>query len=136
MINLKPAVFAMLLTYVAGASACASAPTRATPEALAGAPLPLADGDYTFQHRFAEHPSIPSVPMQVRIRDGRITVTNNMPATPFPVGIVAEGLLLWNGRVDKWIIAHTEADRDATEAGGCSDGPEVVDLEERVYWTC
>src|SRR6478735_3168810 len=87
--NLKPAVFAMLLAFVAGASACVSAPTPATPEAVAGAPHPLADGDYTFQHRFAEHPSIPSVPMQ-RIRDGRITVTNNMPATPFPVGIVAE----------------------------------------------
>ena len=246
--NLKSAAFAMILAYVAGASACASAPTRATPEALAGcytgtddlrynslqvllksdgtyyaelngdiaqwgsatgtwqiegdevtfaptgvedaqplpphvdilrrgtvialrlpggkspgpsghfeplkskacdgvgwqgahvgrkgAPLPLADGEYTFQHRFAEHPSMPSVPMHVRIRDGRIAVTNNMPSTPFPVGIVAEGLLLWNGRVGKWIIAHTEADRDATEAGGCSDGPEVVDLEERVYWTC
>ena len=76
------------------------------------------------------------IELHVRIRNGRITVTNNMSATPFPVGIVAEGLLLWNGRVGKWIIARTEADRDATEAGGCSDGPEVVDLEERVYWTC
>ena len=26
--------------------------------------------------------------------------------------------------------------RTATEVGGCSDGPEVVDLKKRIYWTC
>lgn len=26
--------------------------------------------------------------------------------------------------------------RGACFVGGCSDGPEVIDLEERIYWTC
>ena len=101
-----------------------------------GAPPPIPDGEYTVHHRFAEHPSMPSVDMLVRFGDGRIVVTNTTPNTPFPLGVVAEGQLLWNGRVGKWIIARTPADQKATEVGGCSDGPEVVDLEKRVYWTC
>jgi hypothetical protein len=101
-----------------------------------GAPPPIPYGEYTFQHRFAEHPSMPSIDMRVRFVDGRIVVTNTTPGTPFPLGVVAEGQLLWNGRVGKWIIAHTPADQEATDVGGCSDGPEVVDLEKRIYWTC
>lgn len=101
-----------------------------------GAPPPIPDGEYTFHHRFAEHPSMPSADMRVRFGAGRIVVTNTTPGTPFPLGVVAEGQLLWNGYVGKWIIARTPADQKATEVGGCSDGPEVVDLEKRVYWTC
>ena len=101
-----------------------------------GAPPPIADGDYTFQHRFAEHPTMPSVTMQVRIRDRHIVVTNTAPSTPFPIGVVTEGTLQWNGRVARWIIARHDADKDATEVGGCTDGPEVVDLDKRIYWTC
>jgi hypothetical protein len=130
-VQLKSAYFAALLACVAGASACVSPPTRA-----ASGPLPIADGDYKFEHRFAEHPSLHSVTMDVRIRDGRIVITNTTPSSAFPVGVVAEGRLLWNGRVGQWIIADKEADRNATEVGGCTDGPEVVDLEHRVYWTC
>lgn len=101
-----------------------------------GAPPPIPDGEYTFHHRFAEHPTMPSVDMQVRFHDGRTTVTNTTPASPFPVGVIADGVLLWNGKRGTWIIGRTPADRDATEVGGCSDGPEVVDLEQRIYWTC
>ena len=34
-------------------------------------------------------------------------------------------------------FALTLASSPVAEAvGGCSDGPEVVDLEKRIYWTC
>lgn len=36
----------------------------------------------------------------------------------------------------QWVIVRSEADRHATEVGGCSDGPEVVDLQQKIYWTC
>jgi hypothetical protein len=117
------------------ATSCDGAYWKGTALNRKGAPPPIRDGEYTFQHRFAEHPSIPSV-AQVRFGNGRVVVTNTTPGTPFPMGVVAEGQLLWNGRVGQWIIARTPADQDATEVGGCSDGPEVIDLEKRVYWTC
>ncbi|GGD40918.1 hypothetical protein [Pseudoxanthomonas indica] len=101
-----------------------------------GAPPAIPAGEYTFQHRFAEHPSMPSVDMRVRFADGHITVTNTRPGTPFPLGVVAEGQLRWNGNVGRWIVARTPADVEATEVGACTEGPEVVDLEQRIYWTC
>jgi hypothetical protein len=118
------------------ATSCDAVSWRGTALNRKGAPPPIPDGDYTFHHRFAEHPSMPSVDMLVRFGGGRIVVTNTTPGTPFPLGVVAEGQLLWNGNVGEWIIARTPADQKATEVGGCSDGPEVVDLEKRVYWTC
>lgn len=117
-------LLATLLTFVA------------SPCALAGTPVPIPDGDYTFHHRFAEHPSMPGVDMQVRIRDGHIVVTNTAPGTPFGIGVVAEGELRWNAKNRAWIIARTPADADAEEVGGCSDGPYAIDLDGRTFWTC
>ncbi|KGQ20260.1 hypothetical protein LF41_796 [Lysobacter dokdonensis DS-58] len=106
-------------------------------QAASAAPArPIADGDYTFHHRFAEHPFIPSVDMQASIRAGRITITNPSPSAALPGGVIADGRLLWNAHASQWIIALFPADSEATEVGGCSDGPEVVDLEKRIYWTC
>ncbi|MUV14542.1 hypothetical protein [Noviluteimonas gilva] len=132
MSNPKASLLAASLTCVAALACCSATPARP----MGGAPPPLPDGEYTFHHRFAEHPSMPSIDMRVRFGEGRIVVTNTTPGTPFPLGVVAEGQLLWNGKVGKWIIARTPADQEAREVGGCSDGPEVVDLEKRIYWTC
>jgi hypothetical protein len=118
------------------ATACDAVTWQGTVLNRKGAPPPIPAGEYTFQHRFAEHPSMPSVDIQVRFGDGRIVVTNTTPGTPFPLGVVAEGQLRWNGNVGRWIIANSPADVEATEVGACSDGPEVVDLEKRIYWTC
>ncbi|BCT93940.1 hypothetical protein LYSHEL_29670 [Lysobacter helvus] len=100
------------------------------------APKPLADGDYTFAHRFAEQPSMPSVSMHVRIRKGHIVVTNESVSSAFEKGVVDEGLLLWHPATQQWIIGDTPADAKAPEVGGCSGGPEVIDLAKRIYWTC
>ena len=54
----------------------------------------------------------------------------------FSRGVIAEGELTWHARSRQWIIGVESADKDADEVGGCSDGPEVVDLVARVYWTC
>ena len=79
---------------------------------------------------------MPSVDMLVRFGEGRIVVTNTTPGTSFPLGVVAEGQLRWNGNVGRWIIARTPADVEAKKVGACSGGPHVVDLEKRIYWTC
>ena len=98
---------------------------------------PLPDGDYTFAHRFAEHPTMLSITMHVRVRGQRVAVTNDDgPTDVFERGVVDEGLLLWHAASRQWIIGDTEADKDAPEVGGCSGGPEVIDLAKKIYWTC
>jgi hypothetical protein len=98
--------------------------------------IPLASGQYQFQHRFAEHPTLPSIRVDVAIDGDRIVVSNAVAADPFPSGVLAEGQLVWHPGSKQWIIADEASDRDAFDVGGCSDGPEVVDLENRIYWTC
>ena len=98
--------------------------------------IPLASGQYVFQHRFVEHPAIPSIPLHVTISDSRIVVVNPTASDPFPAGVLAEGQLMWHATSKQWIIGHEASDRTAQDVGGCSEGPEVIDLAGKIYWTC
>lgn len=98
--------------------------------------LPIRSGRYDFQHRFAEDPALVSIPLVAKIRGRHIVLINETESRVFPKGVIAEGTLMWHARSGQWIIGHQPADRDAEDVGGCSDGPEVVDLKGRVYWTC
>ena len=98
--------------------------------------LPLPPGRYTFEHRFAEQPRLPHAKVLVIIRKRTIQVINTQAHPPFPKGVIAQGRLVWNQPTGQWIIGEGAGDRTATEVGGCSDGPEVVDLVKRIYWTC
>ena len=107
----------------------------ATVAALAAPPeQPLATGRYEFQHRFgeAEHWRIPSIKLIVDIDGDHIVLVNADSDDVFSFGII----LMWHEKTQQWIVGHDEADRDAPDVGPCSDGPEVIDLEQRIYWTC
>ena len=105
--------------------------------AAASAPrLPLRSGTYTFQHKFSEHPTIPSITVTAKISGNRIKLINNSRYDVFPKGVIAEGALMWHTESKQWIIGHNKSDRFLKDVGGCSDGPEVVDLELKIYWTC
>ena len=99
---------------------------------------PLASGDYVFEHKFAEaeHSSIPSIKLNVQIRGRHIVLTNNDKTDVFPAGVIEEGTLMWHATSGQWIIGTAPGDVDAPGVGGCSDGPAVVDLERKIYWTC
>lgn len=97
---------------------------------------PLSSGEYAFQHRFAEQPSIPSIPLTARIRGDRIELINSTSDKVFPLGVIESGTLMWHAASKQWIVGHQRSDRRAAEVGGCSDGPAVIDLERRIYWTC
>jgi hypothetical protein len=97
---------------------------------------PLSSGRYTFQHRFAEHPTIPGAPLVAVIDGTHIVLTNESDAAELPKGVVAEGTLMWHSASKQWIIGHEPSDAQAEEVGGCSDGPAVVDVQNMVYWTC
>jgi len=98
--------------------------------------VPLGQGEYTFQHRFAEHPTMPSFQLKARISGNRIVLTNPAPSGPFPAGVLAERELMWHPGSKQWIIGQKASDRTLQDVGGCSDGPEVVDLVGKIYWTC
>ena len=116
--------FAVLLSFVAG---CSSATEP---------PIPIKSGEYTFQHRFAEHPTMPSFRLRAKVDGSHIVLTNPAPSGPFPAGVLAEGELMWHAASKQWIIGSHASDRSVGDVGGCSDGPEVVDLVGKVYWTC
>lgn len=99
---------------------------------------PLADGKYIFEHKFAEvgHHKIESIKLSVIIKGNHITVINNDRSDVFPKGLLEEGTLMWHAKSSEWIIGNSTSDRNAVDVGGCSDGPTVVDLEKRIYWTC
>ena len=98
--------------------------------------LPLHSGQYTFQHKFAEHPNMKSISLTARITGSPIVLINERESDAFPKGVIADGTLMWHSKSKQWIIGQDGSDRHARNVGRCTDGPEVVDLEHRVYWTC
>jgi hypothetical protein len=98
--------------------------------------LPIADGTYVFLVKFAEHPDMTGGHLDVDIRGKKIRVTSEANSSVFPAGLVDEGVLLWHALSKQWIIGQTESDAQVEHVGGCSDGPFVVDLQHKVFWTC
>lgn len=97
---------------------------------------PLRSGQYQFTHRYAEQPTQPSINVIATLNGRHITITNPVASSPFPAGVITAGELMWHAESRQWIIITENEDRQAIEVGGCSDGPEVVDLVRRIYWTC
>ncbi|MBA4111729.1 MAG: hypothetical protein C0487_19275 [Leptothrix sp. (in: Bacteria)] len=105
--------------------------------AVAGEPrLPLRTGQYQFTHRYAEQPTQVSIKLIATLSGRHITISNPVASPPFPAGVIASGELMWHAQSKQWIIVIEAEDRKAIEVGGCSDGPDVVDLVRRIYWTC
>ncbi len=98
--------------------------------------VPLVDGRYRFTHKYAEHPSMKSITLEGVVKGNHIVLINNDSFDVFPKGVIEEGTLMWHAKSRQWIIGHTPDDARTEEVGGCSDGPSVIDLKKRVYWTC
>ena len=97
---------------------------------------PIPSGQYEFTHRFFEHPTLPSVKLVAVIEGRSVVLTNHSPSSALPLGVVAKGQLLWHAASRSWIIGQKPEDAFAPEVGGCTGGPEVIDLRARVYWSC
>lgn len=115
----------LMLSVVALSSACAARQS-----------LSLASGQYAFRQRYAEHPNMQGAVFDVKIDGNRIVVSSASEQGPFPKGVIEEGTLERHAKSGEWIIVRDPADREAEEVGGCTDGPTVVDLKDKVYWTC
>ena len=101
-------------------------------------PLPLKDGEYIFEHKYAEaeQHKIKSINLIVTIKGNHIVVTNKNRFNVFPEGVIEEGALMRHSKSGQWIISTSPSDKDADEVGGCTGGPTEVDLAKRIYWTC
>lgn len=97
---------------------------------------PIAQGQHTFVVRFEEHPDMTGGHLDAEVRDGHIRLTSKPDSSVFPAGLVEEGVLVWHAASKQWIIGQTETESELAEVGGCSDGPFVVDLEQKIFWTC
>ncbi len=105
-------------------------------QAGAAPPLPIRSGQYTFQHRFAEHPTVKSISFTAKINGTHIVLINKAKSDVFPKGVIAEGTLMWHAGSGQWIIGQEASDQLVKDVGGCSDGPEIIDLQKKIYWTC
>ena len=106
------------------------------PAVAAEPKLPISSGRYEFQHKFAEQPEMHNEPVTVVIKGHHITIINEGPSGTFPHGIIGDGTLMWHSKSKQWILGYRKSDREVEDVGGCSDGPEVVDLKNRIFWTC
>jgi hypothetical protein len=123
---MKSALLGLVLLVLANSNVC-----------LAKEPaLPIASGQYKFEHRFAEQPNMKSIPLLAVIKGRKIALINQTRSKVFPYGNIADGTLMWHAASKQWIIGSSKADRTAPYVGGCSDGPDVVDLKRKIYWTC
>lgn len=122
----------MRIKVLLSATLCGLAACQTTPAPT----FPVSDGPYTFGVAFAEHPNRTGGSLNVQVQGRHIRLTSPPGSSVFPPGVVDEGTLLWHAATGQWIIGQSEADAEAPAVGGCSDGPAVVDLKERIYWTC
>jgi hypothetical protein len=97
---------------------------------------PIPSGQYEFLHRFVEHPTIPSVKLVAVIKGRSVVLANHSLSSALPLGVVARGQLMWHSKSRSWVIGQKPEDGSAPEVGGCTGGPEVIDLQARVYWSC
>lgn len=77
-----------------------------------------------------------SIKLEVMIDNPKIVVRSNEESKIWSTGTIEEGELFFHKSSQKWIIIHSYEDKNALEIGGCTDGPTVVDLINKIYWTC
>ena len=100
-------------------------------------PIPLASGTYTFQWRDTEFSNGPGFPVKVVIDGTKVSIVNERAGVAAPLGELEVAELMWNTKVNKWVLGHADADRVADDPGGCNgEGPHVIDFSARVIWTC
>lgn len=104
--------------------------------AIAAPALPIRSGLYIFQHHYAEQPTMPGMTLLARINGYHIVLINQSKSDVFAMGVIVDGTLAWHAQSRQWIVIQTKSERNAKDVGGCSEGPEVIDLINKIYWTC
>jgi hypothetical protein len=96
------------------------------------------DGIYTYKIAFAEHNGQSlGATCTIIIKGDKIKVIHNgnRNLTGKKGDILDQGIILKH-KSGKWIIGHSKKDKNASEIGGCSDGPQIIDFKHRIFWMC
>jgi hypothetical protein len=102
-----------------------------------GAPAPpIADGEYRFEIRDPEFPTMAGLPARATVDERHLVLVTIGKSARFEAGTRFEGELTWHAGERKWILAASAGDARAAEVGGCSDGQDVIVLVYFVLWSC
>ena len=97
------------------------------------------DGTYTYAIAFAEwNGKSLGATCTVIIKGDSIKVIHNGKGnlTGKKGDILDQGIIIRHTKTGKWIIGHSNKDKDAKEIGGCSDGPSIIDFKRKKFWSC
>ncbi len=96
------------------------------------------DGVYVYSISFEEWKGKSlGAKCEVIVKGDSITVVHNGDTgLTGRKGDVIEAGLIMQHRSGKWIIGHREEDKSASETGGCSGGPTIVDFKKRKIRSC
>ena len=96
------------------------------------------NGTYTYKIAFAEwDKKTLGAKCKVVIEDDKIKIINVGGNVSVKKGdVIEEGKIMKHRKSGKWIIGHSEKDKDAEEVGGCSDGPIEIDFENKTVHLC
>lgn len=96
-----------------------------------------ADGIYDYRIEFAEFvEGAMTEPCQVHFKSDSVFVINMADNFLGVVGDTIEAGILTKHKSGRWIILHNEEDLNVDEVGGCSGGPTVIDITNKIYWMC
>ncbi|HLV23712.1 MAG TPA: hypothetical protein VKY36_02890 [Moheibacter sp.] len=73
--------------------------------------------------------------VEVEIKNNKIVVRNYEGLSGKKGEIIDSGILIRHIS-GNWIIADSENDKYASEIGGCSGGPAIIDLDNKKFWLC
>lgn len=97
------------------------------------------DGEYIYQIRFAEWENrYHGQDVKVVIKGDSIKVFHHKgELSNIKIGeLFEEGIIKFHEESGNWIIIKNEEDMDTEEVGGCSDGPTIINFEEKYYLLC
>jgi hypothetical protein len=96
------------------------------------------DGTYTYSIAFAEWQgkSLGATCTVIIKGDSVKVVHNGKGNLTGNKGDIIDAGIIMNHKSGKWIIGHNAKDKNATDIGGCSDGPRVIDFKNKKVWSC
>ena len=99
----------------------------------------LTDGKYKFTLAFSEHASRDTdATCDVLIKGNTVTVIHdgNEHITGKKGEIIYKGILLKHEKSGKWVVSESISDLTEKEIGACAGGPHIIDLKNKIFWSC
>lgn len=96
------------------------------------------DGTYTFTLAFEEWggESLGATCTVIIKQDSIFVIHDGSNDVTGQKGSILDKGLIMKHKSGKWIIAHSEKDRNAEQIGGCGNGPAIINFKKKIYLSC